>query len=118
MGVKVTATSADIWRSGWTTWKASISCIALLLIIAGLEVTFVLVFRGPYADGSTWAVKFVMFLGIIACIMVIAGYIPIPAELILRRGRIVGISLLFLAVDWSGAFFSLMSLGKHLQVHC
>jgi hypothetical protein len=72
----------------------------------------VLVFRGPYGDGKPWAEGFLTFIGILACVMLISGYLPIPPELIKRRGRLVGFSFLFLAVDWSGAFFSLMSLGE------
>jgi nicotinamide riboside transporter PnuC len=75
-------------------------------------VLFVLVFRGPYARGKPWAEGFITFIGVLACVMVIVGYVEIPSELLLRRGRVVGISLLFLLVDWTGAFFSLMSLGR------
>ncbi|KAF3031600.1 hypothetical protein E8E11_001052 [Didymella keratinophila] len=35
---------------------------------------------------------------------------PIPFELLKRRGRVVGIDFIFLAIDWNGAFFSLMAL--------
>ena len=84
----------------------------MLLSIAGLQVLFVLVLRARYARGVGWASDLVTFFGILACVMLISGYIPIPPELIKRRGRVVGISLVFLAVDWSGAFFSLMSLGE------
>ncbi|KAK5240351.1 hypothetical protein LTS06_012486 [Exophiala xenobiotica] len=50
------------------------------------------------------------FIGAVAFILLISGYIPIPFELIKRRGRVVGIDFLFLLIDWFGAFFSLMSL--------
>lgn len=85
----------------------------MLLAIAGLQVLFVLVLRDRYARGVKWASDVVTFFGILACVMLISGYIPVPPELIKRRGRVAGISLLFLAVDWSGAFFSLMSLGEY-----
>lgn len=55
-------------------------------------------------------------MGILACIMLIGGYVPIPFELIKRRGRVIGIDFIFLAIDWSGAFFSLMSLGTLLDI--
>ena len=82
----------------------------MLVCLGGIEALFILVLRGPYADGKSWAEALVMFFGILACIMLVSGFIPVPPELIKRRGRLYGFSLLFLAVDWSGAFFSLMSL--------
>ncbi|KAF4974091.1 hypothetical protein FZEAL_8964 [Fusarium zealandicum] len=82
----------------------------MLLLVAGLQTALVLAIRDPYSRGIPWAVKLTTAIGILACIVLIAGYVPIPFELIKRRGRVLGISLVFLAVDWSGAFFSLMSL--------
>lgn len=41
----------------------------------------------------------------------LSGYVPIPFELIKRRGRVVDIDFWFLLLDSSGALFSLMSLG-------
>lgn len=81
----------------------------MLALYGGLQVLFVLVIRKPYyQDGVSWPVQ---TMGILAFITLISGYLPIPFELIKRRGRVVGISLVFLTVDWFGAFFSLMSLG-------
>lgn len=56
-------------------------------------------------------VRQILLFGILAAVCLTSGYIPIPFELVKRRGRIVGISLLFLLIDFAGAFFSLMSLG-------
>lgn len=100
------------YLSKWSTLKAFIASAVILACVGGFQVLFVLVFRHPYVQGKSWADGFVTFVGIIACVMLISGYIPIPGELLKRRGRVVGISFLFLAVDWSGAFFSLMSLGS------
>lgn len=104
---------ANPQNSKWPARKSFLVCAAILLMVAGLQVLLVLLCRRPYTDGKPWAEGFMTFVGILACVMLIAGYIPIPPELIKRRGRVVGISLLFLAVDWSGAFFSLMSLGEY-----
>ncbi|KAI9713933.1 MAG: hypothetical protein M1820_000663 [Bogoriella megaspora] len=71
------------------------------------KALFVLVIREPYSRGVEWPVT---TFGAIAFVVLIAGYLPIPFELVKRRGRVVGIDFLFLAIDWSGAFFSLMSL--------
>ncbi|CAK7236783.1 hypothetical protein SEUCBS140593_009735 [Sporothrix eucalyptigena] len=94
----------------WPATKAFLALVGLLLIVAGFQLLFVFVCRGPYVAGNTAASGFVRFLGIVACVMIIVGYVPIPPELLLRRGRVVGISLLFLSVDWLGAAFSLCSL--------
>ncbi|KAI4664447.1 uncharacterized protein J4E88_010699 [Alternaria novae-zelandiae] len=53
---------------------------------------------------------FFLLIGIVAFLTLISGYIPIPFELLKRRGRVVGIDFIFLAIDWNGAFFSLMAL--------
>ena len=81
----------------------------MLGIIAALQVVFVLVIRGPYERGTSWPVE---LFGSLAFVTLISGYLPIPFELIKRRGRVQGISLLFLTIDCLGAFFSLMSLGE------
>ena len=49
----------------------------------------VLLLRPVYAKGTEW---------------------PVPFEIIKRRGRVVGIDFIFLAIDSLGAFFSLMSI--------
>lgn len=84
------------------------TCATILSINAGCQVAFVLILRPRYNRGLEWPV---LLFGILAFICLAIGYIPIPFELIKRRGRIVGLSLLFLLIDWSGAFFSLLSLG-------
>jgi hypothetical protein len=52
----------------------------------------------------------VLLIGIVAFISLISGYLPIPLELLKRRGRVVGIDFIFLTIDWCGAFFSLLAL--------
>ena len=49
-------------------------------------------------------------IGIIASILVAAGLIPPYYEIWKRRGQVVGFNFLFLAIDLSGAFFSLLAL--------
>lgn len=91
----------------WRTWTASLLLFALLVLFAGVEVGLVYAIRQPYADGLEWPV---LLIGIVAFLTLISGYIPIPFELLKRRGRVVGIDFIFLAIDWNGAFFSLMAL--------
>ena len=97
----------------WRAWTAALALSIMLVIVAVLQVVFVLVIRGPYSRGVSWPVT---TFGIIACIVLISGYVPVPFELVKRRGRVVGVDLLFLLIDSSGALFSLMSLGKFKEV--
>jgi hypothetical protein len=77
----------------WRTWTASLLLFGLLVVCAGVETGLVFAIRPAYAF-----------------ITLISGYLPIPFELLKRRGRVVGIDFIFLAIDWCGAFFSLISL--------
>ena len=52
-----------------------------------------------------------IIIGIIASILVAVGLLPPYYEMWKRRGRVVGINLIFIAIDLFGAFFSLMALG-------
>lgn len=72
----------------------------------------VLVLRGPYRRGVSWPVT---LIGVLAAVLLVIGFVPVPFELWKRRGRVVGIDLGFLTIDWFGAFFSLMALGKFMQ---
>jgi hypothetical protein len=78
-----------------------------LVVCAGVETGLVFAIRPAYARGTEWPV---LLVGIIAFITLISGYLPIPFELLKRRGRVVGIDFIFLTIDWCGAFFSLISL--------
>ena len=91
----------------WKTWTATLLLTCLFAVDAAVQTGLVFAIRGPYARGIEWPV---LLIGIIAFLVMIAGYFPIPFELIKRRGRVVGIDFIFLAIDWFGAFFSLMSL--------
>lgn len=85
-------------------------CTAILVLDGGLQGLLVWLLRKAYYEKNLeWPLT---LIGALAFILLISGYIPIPFELIKRRGRVVGIDFLFLIIDWFGAFFSLMSLGK------
>ncbi|KAJ9496795.1 hypothetical protein H2202_007572 [Exophiala xenobiotica] len=92
-------------------WKARnvfMICAAILVLDGGLQGLLVWLLRMAYYEKNLeWPLT---FIGAVAFILLISGYIPIPFELIKRRGRVVGIDFLFLLIDWFGAFFSLMSL--------
>jgi hypothetical protein len=79
----------------------------LIIILAAIEAGLILAIQPAYARGIEWPV---LFIGIIAFVTLISGYLPIPFELLKRRGRVVGIDFLFLTIDWCGASFSLLAL--------
>ena len=81
--------------------------LGLFAIGAAIQTGLVYAIRPAYSKGIEWPV---LLVGIIALLALIGGYFPIPFELLKRRGRVVGIDFIFLAIDWTGAFFSLMSL--------
>ena len=70
-------------------------------------MTLILTLRPIYLRGISFPVTIV---GVIAAILLGAGLIPPYFEIFRRRGKVVGISFIFLSLDWFGAFFSLMAL--------
>jgi len=84
-----------------------VSCLAILFgyvaVFAGFESGMVFVVR---AAGNP---RLLQFFGIFAAVLISVGLIPQYIE-IWRLKEVVGISLLFMAIDISGAFFSLLSL--------
>ena len=84
--------------------------MGMAAIFAALEATGIILCRRVYQGGrgKNWPVEFV---GILAAVLLIVGYAPIPFEVWKRRGRVVGIDFAFLTIDWMGAFFSLMAIG-------
>ena len=97
----------------WRIWTTTLLATVLALFFAGLEVLLTLVIRPPYRRGVSWPVT---FIGVLAAVLLIIGYIPVPFELWKRRGRVVGIDFGFLTIDWFGAFFSLMAIGEFLML--
>ncbi|KAL8714507.1 MAG: hypothetical protein Q9225_006543, partial [Loekoesia sp. 1 TL-2023] len=65
------------------------------------------ILKGPYGRGVEWPITLV---GVISAILLAGGLIPPYFEIAKRNGRVVGINFVFLAIDWLGAFFSLMAL--------
>jgi hypothetical protein len=91
----------------WRTWTATLILATLLAIFAGVEAGLIFAIRPAYSRGIDWPV---LTIGIVAFVSLISGYLPIPIELLKRRGRVVGIDFIFLTIDWCGAFFSLLAL--------
>lgn len=96
-----------IYGRKWRTWTASLLLILLLAIFTAVEAGLIYAIRPVYSRGISWPV---LIIGFIAVFTLLLGYVPIPFELLKRRGRVVGIDFVFLTIDWNGAFFSLMAL--------
>lgn len=84
---------------------AFISCF--LLIGVALEAGFIIPCRNAYDDGKAWPS---LIFGVLASVLLAVGLVPPYLELAKRQGRVIGINFVFLSLDFSGAFFSLLSL--------
>ncbi|KAF2492676.1 hypothetical protein BU16DRAFT_620030 [Lophium mytilinum] len=96
-----------VYHSGWRVWTTTLTVGVLACTFGGLEALFICVLRGPYARGVSWPLT---LMAIVASVIIALGLIPPYFELAKRKGRVIGIDFIFLTVDWSGAFFSLMAL--------
>lgn len=96
-----------IYHDKWAVWQASLVALALAILFAGIEVILIFTIRPIYNQGNEVPV---FVVGVIAAVFLAAGLLPPYGELWKRHGRVVGINWVFLAMDWSGAFFSLMAL--------
>lgn len=108
LGIACPSWLTAVENSKWRIGTAITLTIGLGILFAGIEVLLVFVIKGPYGRGVSWPVTFV---GILAAVLLIIGYLPVPFEVVNRRGHVVGIDFAFLTIDWLGAFFSLISLG-------
>ena len=95
-------------HSKWRVWTSTLLTLVLAIVYGGMEVLLVFVIQGPYSRGISWPVTLV---GVLAAVLLIVGYVPVPFEVAKRRGHVIGIDFIFLTIDWFGAFFSLMAIG-------
>ena len=95
------------YNNGWRVWTGSLFAAAIGILFAGLEVVLVLTLRGPYHRGNNAGM---LAMGILASVILAIGLLPPYWEAWKRRGRIIGINWIFISVDFSGGFFSLMAL--------
>jgi hypothetical protein len=56
-----------------------------------------------------------VLMAVSASVIQVFGLIPPYFELAKRGGRVIGINFWFLIIDYAGAFFSLMAVGKCLH---
>jgi len=96
-----------IYHNKWPVWKATTLGTCLWVAFGGAEAALILTLRPLYDRGISFPM---IILGVIASVLLAAGLIPPYIEIWKRRGRVIGINWIFLTIDWSGAFFSLMAL--------
>ncbi|CAD6570171.1 MAG: hypothetical protein ASARMPRED_003527 [Alectoria sarmentosa] len=96
-----------VYNKKWTTWKATLVGTAVGITFGGAEAFLILTLRPLYDHQVEWPI---MTVGIVAAILLAAGLLPPYFELWKRSGRVVGINFVFLAIDWLGAFFSLLGV--------
>lgn len=87
------------------TLLAVVGCFILIAI--GLEAGFVFPCRTAYDKGTGWPS---LVFGIVASVLLTLGLIPPYVELAKRKGRVIGVNFIFLAMDLSGAVLSALSL--------
>ncbi|KAF8248139.1 PQ-loop-domain-containing protein [Wilcoxina mikolae CBS 423.85] len=95
------------YSSSWRRLTSTLLSIILLLIFGAIEAVLIITLRPLYKNGKEYPMT---IIGVIAAILLGAGLVPPYFEIAKRQGKVVGINFVFLAVDWAGAFFSLMSL--------
>ncbi|GMM31204.1 Ilt1 protein [Martiniozyma asiatica (nom. inval.)] len=89
--------------------KKKIITLALTFYLAwiGFEVGFSVWLRPLYARGIEWPD---LIFGIISSVLLAIGLLPPYFELWKRKGQVVGINFVFLALDSTGAVFSMASM--------
>jgi len=96
-----------IYHNKWPAWKASTLALTLWLLFGGIEAALILTLQPIYDRGIGFPM---VIMGVVASVLLAAGLVPPYLEIWKRRGRVIGINWVFLTIDWSGAFFSLMAL--------
>ncbi|KAJ7119249.1 hypothetical protein C8R43DRAFT_933925 [Mycena crocata] len=83
--------------------------VGVMALVGGLEAMTVFVTRPPYLAGTRPSARAVQFLGILSSLMISLALLPQYVE-IWRLREVLGISLIFMAVDMLGGVFSDLSL--------
>ncbi|CAK7272722.1 hypothetical protein SEPCBS57363_005289 [Sporothrix epigloea] len=96
-----------IYGNKWPVKKAVFTGIMVAILFGGIEIMLILTLKPVYERGVEVPT---LVVGALASILLAAGLIPPYFEIYKRRGRVAGINFVFLAMDWNGAFFSLMAI--------
>lgn len=90
------------------SWRRILLCVGTFVVVGvALEAGLIMWLRPLYRRGIHWPL---LVVGIIASVLLALGLVPPYFELAKRRGRVVGINFVFLAMDSGGALFSLLSI--------
>ena len=87
--------------------KAWGAVVAYGAVLAGIEVMLIMLFKMELRKGNFTPT---MVSGIVAAVLQVVGLVPLYVDMAKRKGRVVGINFVFLAIDMSGAILSLASL--------
>lgn len=96
-----------VYNNNYAPWRAGLLAMAMGTIFGGIEVVLIMTFHSQHITDLAWPI---MVIGISAAILLAVGLLPPYLELWKRKGKVVGISFVFLGLDWLGAFFSLMGV--------
>ncbi|RIA86977.1 PQ loop repeat-domain-containing protein [Glomus cerebriforme] len=88
--------------------KSGILFVIISVLLTGVEVGAVYGIRYANSKDINWPET---IIGIIPVVLLIIGFVPQYIE-IFQAKRVIGISLIFMALDMSGALFSVLSLSK------
>lgn len=78
-----------------------------IVLALGAQIGFILGLRPLYDRGIKWPS---LIFGIIASVALAVGLLPPYFELYKRNGRVVGLNMMFIAIDCSGALLSMLSV--------
>ncbi|KAI2604030.1 PQ loop repeat-domain-containing protein [Hypoxylon fragiforme] len=96
-----------LYGSRWKLWQVILIGLANAAVFAGVQAALILTLQPLYDAGNPTGV---LVVGIVANVLLALGLLPPYGEIWKRRGRVIGINFIFLAMDFFGALFSLLSL--------
>ncbi|KAI8981608.1 hypothetical protein BDF20DRAFT_862010 [Mycotypha africana] len=87
-------------------WTVYVGFVITCVLLAALEVGLVYAYKRAEQVGIQGVLT---LFGVLPVIFILAGFLPQYYE-IFRKRRVVGVSHIFLAMDFSGSIFSIISL--------
>ncbi|KAK9454449.1 PQ loop repeat-domain-containing protein [Dipodascopsis uninucleata] len=98
----------------WSFKKVLVAFTGTLLVFGGIQAVLIIVIQNSRIckshTNSSLACWPLLIFGIGAGVLIAIGLIPPYIEIYRRHGRVVGLNFIFLAMDSSGAIFSISSL--------
>ncbi|KAI7888759.1 uncharacterized protein EV154DRAFT_302395 [Mucor mucedo] len=94
------------YQHEWSKTKTAAGFVVCCLVIGALEAGFIFAFQRATLVNNEGGIR---FFGIIPVIFVLGGFLPQYYE-IFRDRRVIGVSRVFLAMDFSGSIFSILAL--------